>query len=332
MLKKANIQWSGKQLTKKVNNGDVLFDCAVQRGYVWDNDRKSLLIHSMIEGYPIPAFFFARRGDGKYDALDGKQRSNAIASFVAGEYCLSEITPYVYDENGDEIDISGNNFDDLPEWAQDAIKDYSLTIYYFEGITEEEISELFYRINNGKPLNSFELTRVKAKSLKQFQEIAKHKVIQSTLTEKSAENNNDEYMAMQAWAVCFTDNLDFGVKKFRPLIENACVTNDQIHILKESLDFVEFLFNSLDLKVKEERKVVSKIKKRTHLVSCIYAAKLCKENNISVEEFRNRIFEFFNSELTSISISYNEAVGSGSARPENTEKRITAMNRLFAVC
>lgn len=71
MLKKVNIQWSGKQLFKKVMSGDVLFDCTVQRGYVWDTSRKSLLIHSMIEGYPVPAVFFARREDGKFDALDG---------------------------------------------------------------------------------------------------------------------------------------------------------------------------------------------------------------------------------------------------------------------
>ena len=31
MLKKANIQWSGKQLFKKVMSGDVFFDCTVQR-------------------------------------------------------------------------------------------------------------------------------------------------------------------------------------------------------------------------------------------------------------------------------------------------------------
>lgn len=31
MLKKANIQWSGKTLANQIKNGMVLFDCAVQR-------------------------------------------------------------------------------------------------------------------------------------------------------------------------------------------------------------------------------------------------------------------------------------------------------------
>jgi len=51
MLKKANIQWSAKTLTNQIQKGNVLFECAIQRGYVWDNAKNSLLIHSLIEGY-----------------------------------------------------------------------------------------------------------------------------------------------------------------------------------------------------------------------------------------------------------------------------------------
>lgn len=45
MLKKANIQWSGKTLRNQIEKGQVSFDCAVQRNPVWDMSRKSLLIH-----------------------------------------------------------------------------------------------------------------------------------------------------------------------------------------------------------------------------------------------------------------------------------------------
>ncbi|MDU1961675.1 MULTISPECIES: hypothetical protein [Enterocloster] len=48
MLKKANIQWSGKTLRNQIEKGQVSFDCAVQRNPVWDVSRKSLLIHSML--------------------------------------------------------------------------------------------------------------------------------------------------------------------------------------------------------------------------------------------------------------------------------------------
>lgn len=226
MLKKANIQWSGKTLRNQIEKGQVSFDCAVQRNPVWDVSRKSLLIHSMIEGYPIPPFYFARRDDGKYDALDGQQRSLAIKGYLDGEFPLSEDMPAVTDENGYPVIITGMMFPELPEWAQDNIKDYSLTIYYFEGITEEEIAELFFRINNGKPLTCVELTRVKAKSILKFQEIAKHEMIAGAITEAGKRRYNDENVAMQAWALCFSDCRDFTTKGFRPLIESAAVTEE----------------------------------------------------------------------------------------------------------
>ena len=143
MLKKANIQWTGKTLRNQIEKGQVSFDCAVQRNPVWDVSRKSLLIHSMIEGYPIPPFYFSRRTDGKYDALDGQQRSLAIKGYLDSDFSLSEDTPTVSDENGYPVAVAGLEISELPEWIQDNIKYYSLTIYYFEDITEEEIAELF---------------------------------------------------------------------------------------------------------------------------------------------------------------------------------------------
>lgn len=50
MLKRANINWNARQLAKMAQNGSIRFDNAVQRGYVWDDKRKSLLIHSMLIG------------------------------------------------------------------------------------------------------------------------------------------------------------------------------------------------------------------------------------------------------------------------------------------
>lgn len=270
MLKKANIQWSGKTLRNQIEKGQVSFDCAVQRNPVWDMSRKSLLIHSMIEGYPIPPFYFARKDDGKYDALDGQQRSLSIKGYLDGEFPLSDDTPQVIDENGFPVTVSGLKFSELPEWAQDNIKDYSLTIYYFEGITEEEIAELFFRINNGKPLTSVELTRVKAKSILKFREIAKHEMIAGAITEAGKRRYNDENVAMQAWALCFSDCRDFTTKGFRPLIESAAVTDEQVQEIGQALDYVKEVSDLLNPEEKIDKRVLKKIKTRSHLVSCTY--------------------------------------------------------------
>ncbi|WP_462404542.1 DUF262 domain-containing protein [Enterocloster bolteae] len=329
MLKKANIQWSGKTLRNQIEKGQVSFDCAVQRNPVWDVSRKSLLIHSMIEGYPIPPFYFARRDDGKYDALDGQQRSLAIKGYLDGEFPLSEDMPAVTDENGYPVIITGMMFPELPEWAQDNIKDYSLTIYYFEGITEEEIAELFFRINNGKPLTSVELTRVKAKSILKFQEIAKHEMIAGAITEAGKRRYNDENVAMQAWALCFSDCRDFTTKGFRPLIESAAITEEQVQEIGQALDYVKEVSELLNPEEKTDKRVLKKIKTRSHLVSCTYVALKALRAGKSVDELKAVLYRFFDSNQTSVSEIYNKSVGSGSAKPDKVQSRVQVLDSLI---
>ena len=84
-----------------------------------------------------------RDESGVYDSLDGKQRSNTISEYLHDEFALSTDTPAVVDDNGCVEDVSGLYFSQLPEWAQDKIKDYNLTIYYYEGMTEAEVREFF---------------------------------------------------------------------------------------------------------------------------------------------------------------------------------------------
>ncbi len=96
-MQRFNINWTAKALANQMERGKVNFDNAVQRNLVWDDAKKSLLIHSMIYGYAIPAMYFTRDEDGVYDSLDGKQRSNAISGFLHDEFALSADTPAVVD-------------------------------------------------------------------------------------------------------------------------------------------------------------------------------------------------------------------------------------------
>ena len=92
-MNRLNVQWTAKTLVNQMKRGNVNFDNAVQRGLVWDVEKKSLLIHSMIYGYAIPAMYFTRDENKIYDSLDGKQRSNAICEFISDEFALSTNTP-----------------------------------------------------------------------------------------------------------------------------------------------------------------------------------------------------------------------------------------------
>lgn len=324
-MKKCNIQWTAKVLCNQMKKNNINFDCAVQRGLVWDVEKKSLLIHSMIYGYPIPAFYFTRNEDGSYESLDGKQRSNAIYEFMNNEFALTENIPVVYDPNyigegrGEPEDISGMFFDNLPDWAKEEIKTYSLTIYYFEEVTEDEVKELFRRLNNGKPLNSIEMTRSQAKSIKKFQEIADHMAIQTVVTDRSKARFSHENIAMQCFAMLYMNNPDFGSKNFRPYIENVEVTDEQMENVFLALTRVGNLLDYLQNHKGEKNnsKILRKLKNRTNFVSATYLASLCDGD----DWFISIAYDFFNSDNTSVNEEYNNSIGAGSAKADAVQAR-----------
>lgn len=201
MIKKANMQWTGKKLARMATDGEIDFNISVQRGNVWKRDKQSLLIHSMITDYPIPPFYAVKNENGNYSMLDGKQRSEAIRAFLNNEFALDDSTPEVTLKNGMIDDISGLTYSQLCEEIQDKIKDYSLTVYWFDScITDDEISEMFFRLNNGKPLSAIELTRVKAKSIDTIRSLAKHPIFSEALKETAINKyTNEDIIIKSCW-------------------------------------------------------------------------------------------------------------------------------------
>ncbi|MDE6019819.1 MAG: DUF262 domain-containing protein, partial [Ruminococcus sp.] len=336
-LVKANIPMTAKALTKKLGDGTVSLDNAVQRGFVWDVKRQSLLIHSMLTGYPIPPIF-ASKCENVYDLLDGKQRITTVANFIKGEFALKDI-PEVEDENGELIDINGMTFSDLPENLQDDIKDYSFTIYYFDGISDDEIAEMFTRLNNGKPLSAIELTRVKAKSIKTIQEITKHEIFSTALSEKALKSYKDEDIVIKAWLLLNSEtNPSFVTKDVRAKMAEADITAEQRQEIETALTRILLTYkhikeNTFDPKM--GNKISKRIVTPTHMISLIPIALQSVEDNISVGQFSKWASAFFNgSKRASTCDLYNDNAGQGTAKPENIRRRNEALfnsyNETFA--
>lgn len=331
MIEKSYMNWTAKVLVRHIDRNDINFDYAMQRGHVWDNDRKSLLIHSMIEGYPIPAFYMSKTESGVYDALDGKQRSDAIYKFINNEFSITESVPPVSDEHDELVDITGLTFENMPEWMQDRIKDYSLTIYYFENLQMEQVNEIFYRLNNGKALSAIELTRVKTKALDVFQEIAAHPMIDACCTENGKAKFQNEMMAMQIYSILYNESPDFRTKAFRPEMMETTVTNEQKSEVFAILDVLYDAHKGFD-EGEDTQKIARKMRYRTHLVSLAYFTKVYKETHDTFDaiDFMRHIKHFFSTTNRNVSIdsAYNAASRAALAKPESIEARKAAMRRL----
>ena len=326
-MQRFNINWTAKALVNQMEKGKVKYDNAVERSLVWDIEKKSLLVHSMIYGYAIPAMYFTRDESGVYDSLDGKQRSNTISEYLHDEFALSTDTPAVVDDNGCVEDVSGLYFSQLPEWAQDKIKDYNLTIYYYEGMTEAEVREFFRRLNNGKPLSAIELTRANVPSLTIFQQLAKHKAIQFVVSEAGRKQFTDEMIAMQLYQLITEESPDFSTKPFREWASKVEVDSEVLDTINAGLDAYSVFARSL---IDVNNKVLRTVKGRTHFISCAYYCCLAVQYDVNQDEINRTLTEFFSGH-PSISPEYNHTVSAGSAKPTSVQTRRDVMRSLLPV-
>ena len=326
-MQRFNINWTAKALVNQMEKGKVNYDNAVQRSLVWDEDKKSLFIHSMIYGYAIPAMYFTRDENGVYDSLDGKQRSNTISEYLHDEFALSTDTPAVVDDNGCVEDVSGLYFSQLPEWVRDRIKDYNLTIYYYEGMTEAEVREFFRRLNNGKPLSAIELTRANVPSLTIFQQLAKHKAIQFVVSEAGRKRFTDEMIAMQLYQLITEKSPDFSTKPFREWASKVEVDSEVLDTINAGLDAYSVFARSL---IDVNNKVLRTVKGRTHFISCAYYCCLAVQYDVNQDEINRTLTEFFSGH-PSISPEYNHTVSAGSAKPTSVQTRRDVMRSLLPV-
>ena len=275
---------------------------------------------------------YATKDDGVYSMLDGKQRSNAIADYLSGKFTLTGI-PEVTLEDGTEIDINGKYFSGLNEELQDALNSYSFTIYYFEDITEDEVSEMFYRLNFGKPLSSVELSRARAKDLKTIQNIGKHELFTTSLTAKAFEKYTHEDLVIKSYIMLTSDNPCLDTKVVRPIMETTEFTKDDIDLMNAVYDRI---FNAYKLIIADDSPETGKISKRiakrlltrTHMLSIMPMVKKSIEDNVSDEMFTNWVKNFFcgTKSVTKYN-DYNTRCTSGSGHAENVKVRLKIIEK-----
>ncbi|MGH9917954.1 MAG: DUF262 domain-containing protein [Nitrososphaerales archaeon] len=81
-------QLSALSAYKRLQKGEIDLAPEYQRGPVWSRRRQSLLIDSMLRGYDLPKFFIREVEGGPSEVVDGQQRLNAIALFLANDLKL----------------------------------------------------------------------------------------------------------------------------------------------------------------------------------------------------------------------------------------------------
>lgn len=124
-----------------------------QREFVWNPEKQSRFIESVILGLPIPMMFVADMDDGRLEIVDGAQRIQTLEQFMNGDIKLSKL---------DRLPaINKFRFHDLPISQQRKIGTKALRVVVLEDTTTADLrQEIFNRVNtSGERARASEVRR-----------------------------------------------------------------------------------------------------------------------------------------------------------------------------
>lgn len=274
-----------RTLKKYYDSNKLNFDLAIQRkDNIWDLERKSLIIHSILYGYPIPPIFSVEKNNTLYNFIDGKQRLTSIFEYIDNKYKLSDNTPDVND-----IKIAGCKFEDLNEEEQNEIILSNISITFLKNIEEYEIEEMFFRLNNGVALTKMELTRAMAtgKVMNYVNEVAATNFFSNiiALTDGARKRYTDQEVILQILLLLMNDSPGFSgkeIQEFAVKLKDDGIPEDKQKIVN---DTVEYLEQAIPVRYKELKKV--------HVPMVFMMAIKAQEDKIEPVKFGGWVQQFF---------------------------------------
>lgn len=124
-----------------------------QRSKTWKLKQQRSLIRSIMKGYCIGLFTLKDRGDGRWEILDGQQRTNTIFTFV-GER-LNEDIGFIekkFDVDGSKYENIRDDDSKRPIWESNKI----VYVLLPSTLKDEETANYFVALQEGTPLNAAE--------------------------------------------------------------------------------------------------------------------------------------------------------------------------------
>jgi len=167
-----------QSLNYLLKNNNLNLNPKYQREGVWSIYQKQLLIDSVLQDIDIPKLYFRDVTDPQkptfelYEVVDGQQRLRAISDFINNQYPTFQESDKCLD-----IDVANMKFNELPTSVQQRLFNYQFDIVILINYSEEDVEEMFLRLQNGTPLNAAEKRRALNSNVRELvNDLAKHKL------------------------------------------------------------------------------------------------------------------------------------------------------------
>lgn len=177
-MRRETSEWTVRMLADL--RGRINTNAEYQRGEVWSIPQQQLLIDSILRGYDLPKIFLRKLPDGSkklFDVVDGVQRLTSIWRFMSNEYALPRSYSYP-----DLDEVGGKTWVELPQDAKDRLEFAKVTVTELETEIEDDIRDLFQRLQKGEPLNAAERRNAISGPVRDFvaNELQEHGLWQET--------------------------------------------------------------------------------------------------------------------------------------------------------
>lgn len=143
-----------------------------QRPAVWSRSQKQLLVDTILREYDVPKLYWRKTGSrpDTYDVIDGQQRLRAIWDFFDGNFKLPKDADPI-----DDIVIAGCKYEGLADELRINFDVYALDVVVIDDTDEEEVRDLFLRLQNGTTLKAQEKRNAYSGKMRDFvRELSKH--------------------------------------------------------------------------------------------------------------------------------------------------------------
>lgn len=126
------------------DQGQLVLAPEFQRNSIWPRTAKAYLIDTILNDRPIPLLFFqrissAQTGRPGYSVIDGQQRLRAVFEFLDDRIRLTE--------SDKKKSFYNKRFSQLSPELQDSISSYDLVIQELSGYAQDDIEDIFVRMN-----------------------------------------------------------------------------------------------------------------------------------------------------------------------------------------
>jgi hypothetical protein len=290
-----------------------------QRGAVWPLKKKQKLLDTILKEWHVPVLYFRKVGDETFECVDGQQRLTTIWEFFDNKIPLSEESQKSY---------GGPLYKDLKPAISDKFDDFVLQAEEIEDANDDEVKELFQRLQLGTALNTPEKLNAIESGLRDFlRELTQHAFLKEKVAAQDTRYAHFDTCSKVAFLVLNGIQPRMRFAELEKMFKENTSFSSGSTLAKK----LKLLFDSMNRMFPNKS---STLRNRASIVSfCYLAAQVQDSGQLRKMEKRSgEFFEKFSHDLRSevekgklatdsALIAYQQAISYGTADRESIEKR-----------